>query len=487
MEYLDPKRQRRHRITLWLGYGLITIAIAIGVVILLWETYGYSLKNGQVIQNGMVFIASQPNPANIYINGVLNPSTTNARLTLQAGNYLLQLEEAGYRTWSHEIAISGGTVIHYDYPLLIPNKLTPHTVAKLNTLPEFASQSPNQQLLILGSSAHFGSFTMYNLTQPQAAPVALSLPSGLLTPAVGSQSWQVVGWANDNQHLLLEHLYATGSEFIELNTANPSQSVNLNQLFNVVPTSVALINQQYNQFYFYNSNGGVLESASLSNSAVLTPVLSGILAYDAFGNNQILYVTANGAPAGQVAVRLDNSSKSYLMHYLPTASTYLLDMASYAGDTYAAVGDSADNIVYVYHNPLIQAAVSPASMILPFRALRIANPNYLTFSNGDQFILAQNGVNLAVYNIRRDMIYLYALPAPLDAPQTNVTWMDNDRLVGVSQGKLIMFDYDNTNRQNLIPALPQYPPFFAPGYQSFFTLNTLRGQNVLQQTSLLAN
>ncbi len=254
MEYLDPKKQRRYRLFLWTGYSLVAIAIAFTCVILLWQAYGYGVKNGKVIQNGMIFLSSQPNPASIYINGVLNAATTNTRLTIPSGVYKFKLTAPGYRPWKHVITVFGGTVIHYDYPLLFPTKLHSINIAKFNGAPEVATQSPGQQYLVVSVPGSFGSFYLYNLTDPTATPTTLSLPAGLLSPAQISQSWQVIGWADDNQHLLLDHIYDGNQEFIELDTQNPNQSINLNRNFNVNPTSVSFNNLKYNQFYFYDSS-----------------------------------------------------------------------------------------------------------------------------------------------------------------------------------------------------------------------------------------
>ncbi len=486
MDYLDPKSQRMQRIRLWIGYALVAISIVIGCVILLWQAYGYGLKNGQVIQNGMVFLSSQPNPASIYVNGVLNPATTNTRLTIPAGVYKFELSSPGYRPWYHLIPIYGGQVIHYDYPLLFPVKLTKTIIAKYAAAPVIATQSPSQQYLVVSDPANFGSFLEYDLTNPKVPPVTLNLPQGLLSPATTSQSWQVVGWANDNQHLLLDHLYDGSQEFIELDTQNPSQSINLNKTYNVNPTSVSFNNLRYNQFYFYDSTTQILSAATIGSSTV-NQLETGVLAYKSYGSKDFLYVTSTSSdPAGQVSVELDNGGTDYFVRYLPTSTIYLLNMADYNGTNYSVVGASSGDFVYIYENILSQAQAGPNPKIEPFRALKIANPNYESFAPTAQFILTENGQNFAVYDIYNDIIYHYKTSLPLDSPQTHVSWMDGDRLMFVSGGKLVVFDYDNTNRQTLTPALPAYPSFFAPDYRSYFGLVQATPTGVdLYQTSLV--
>ena len=489
MDFLDPNRLKQHRILLRFGYALAAVGIAIACVILLWQAYGYSVKNGKVVQDGMIFISSQPNPASIYINGVLNAATTDTRLTIQAGAYSFKLALNKYRPWQHVIVNLGGQVVHYDYPLLFPNQLSQTKISSFNAAPAFASQSISQQYLLVASVDNFTSFLLFDITNPTNAPTTLTLPAGIVTPSNGAQSWQVIGWADDNQHLLLKHIYGTSSEFIELNISDPTQSININKTFKITPTDVTLNNLKYNQYYFYDATSQTLSSAALnSNNNVLIAVASNVLAFKSYQNNEILYVTANGAPAFQVAVDLLSNNISYLMRDLPAAPTYLLDMAGYSGDDYAVIGDSAYSFVDIYKNPLSQAKVMTNAKILPFRAIRIMQPNYESFAPTAQLIMVENGAAFAVYDIFNDAIYHYQAPLPLDPPQVHARWMDGDRLIYVSGGKITVADFDNTNRQTLSSALAQYRIFFAPDYRSYFTLDTAStsGSIELSQVSLIA-
>jgi hypothetical protein len=85
------------------------------------------------------------------------------------------------------------------------------------------------------------------------------------------------------------------------------------------------------------------------------------------------------------------------------------------------------------------------------------------------------------------MAYHYISSHPLDAPQTHASWMDGDRLTYVSAGKMIIFDYDNTNQQTLVNADSHYEPAFAPNYKFVYNLAPASGEPFdLNQTPLLA-
>src|ERR1039458_10357287 len=115
MDFLDPIKVRRHKYRMFAGYALLGVAIFLTTVVLIFLAFGYGGgKNGQIIQNGLVFVSSQPNPAQINLNGNNSGSSTNSRLQLPAGQYTMTLTKTGYRPWVRSLGVEGGSVEHFD-------------------------------------------------------------------------------------------------------------------------------------------------------------------------------------------------------------------------------------------------------------------------------------------------------------------------------------------------------------------------------------
>ena len=124
MDFLDPKKQRAHTIRIMVGYVLIAIALILTTTILIYQAYGFGVdRNGKVIQNGLVFVSSTPNPATIYVNGKKNDNQTNARLLLSSGQDTFSLQRDGYREWKRAVSVEGSSVERFDYPFLFPKTL----------------------------------------------------------------------------------------------------------------------------------------------------------------------------------------------------------------------------------------------------------------------------------------------------------------------------------------------------------------------------
>lgn len=492
MDTLDPEERRRHAVRLYIGYALLGIVVVLATTILLYLAYGYQLsKNGTVIQNGLIFVSSNPSSANIYLNGAESSSTTNTRLTLPSGSYNMKIERSGYRLWQRNIYVEGGEVEHFDYPFLIPNQLTTTNLATYKQLPPLATQSNDLRWLVIESPDSFTKFEMYDLKNPGTPPTTFTLPSSLLTPAK-QQAWRLVSWADDNQHILLEHIYdGNNLEYILVNSQQPSQSVNLTKQLALgdQPYTLQLANNKYNQYFIYLKNGGILESTSLGNTSPPTEILSNVLSYKAYGTNDFLYTTATDSPKtkGEVAVKLLMGGTTYQLTDLPVSSLYLLNLTQYSGVWYVAAGSESANKVYVYQDPSGYMDNNPGQVAKPAAVLQIPQPDYLEFSNNARFILAENKNSFAVYDAENLKTHIYKTTAPMDAPQAHAFWMDGNHLTYISRGKLLMFDFDGANLQTLVPADPAYLPFFSSDYKFVYTLvapSTKSGTAELTSTSL---
>jgi len=471
------------------GYVLIATAIVTGTLILVQLAYGFGLtKNGTVIQNGSVYFSSQPNPADIYINGKLNGHKTNTRLYLPGNIYQVKLSRSGYRDWQRTISLYGGSVEHFDYPLLIPTKLISKKIGQpYPSAPGLVTQSPDRRWLVVQEPGSSLTFDVYDLANPAKAPVDTALPAGIANKATSTESWQVDEWADDNQHVLLQHDFDGKTEYILLDRNDPTQSLNLNATLSISsPTAVSLNNKKYDQYYLYDSTSGALQTASLS-APTAAARLDHVLAFKSYGNDTILYVTGTSSPSGKVLVKLASGNQTSDLRSLPSGGSYLLDLTQYSGTPYVAIGAASLNKVYIYRDPLGQLAAQPDHAIVPVQVLHVVQPNYLSFSTNAQFIVAESGQQFGVYDIENKTGFNYTSPAPLDAPQSHASWMDGDRLVYVSGGKLNMADYDNANRQTLMLASSNYVAAFSPNYNFVYSLvpSATAGQFDLEQTSLL--
>ncbi len=480
MDFLDPNYDRGARIKLLLGYCLVSLAIGIATLVLLYWSYGYNIdQQGQVAQNGLLFVASQPSGASIYLNGQRYASNTNTRVTTEAGSYMLKIAETGYRSWERPIVVAGGDVQDFTYPFLFPRTLKTTAVSQFKTDPSLATQSLDQRWLLLAYASDSGTFAEYDMSNP-AKPVeaTISVPASDFTSGTGAQQWKPIAWASDNRHVLLLHDYTSGSgvqhEYILFDRQTPSKSVNLTTALKLSQAdTISLYNGDPSQFYVYNATHQTLQHI---NGTTDVSELEHVLAYKTYGSDVILYAT-NYSPTGkttlkQVSIVLQMGQKTFTLRTLPSTgnANYMLDLAQYSGDWYVAIASTTSPTIYIYKNPQQETTIGSDGYPAPWRRVALNNPSYMSFSANDQFLLMESGQNFLVYDFENDSHRQYQTTQPLDKPQTHATWMDGYRLEYVSRGKLFVFDYDYYNQQTLVAANPAFLPFYSNNFSYLYTL-----------------
>jgi hypothetical protein len=491
MDFIDPKKRRLSKIKLIISYLLIGLAVLMTTLVLLYQANGYSFgKNGQLIQKGLVFVNSTPNPASIYLNGQLNSATTNVRLNLPAGQYTMKLTRSGYRPWQRAVEVEGGSVERFAYPFLFPQQLVTTNVQTYTAQPNLVLQSPSRQWLLVQKPGTDTSFDEYDLTNyKQLTPTTVTIPASI-APTGTNATWQLVAWSTDNQHVLLDRIVGATNDYILLDRQTPSQSVDLSKTLNLNNTTLpSFDNNHYDQYFLFDPTAQTLTSATLS-APQPTTILSHVLAYKAYSNNIFLYVTATGASAGKVEVRLLQGSTTYTLRQLAAgASTYLIDLTQYNSNWFVLAGDSSEDKTYVYENPQSILGSAPTLPLVPEQILKVSDPTYEDFSANAQFIVVENGDSFGVFDADNDKTYSYQLTVPMVADQ-HASWMDGDRLLLTSGGKVVVFDYDDANQQVLQPAAGAQS-YFNQNYQWSYAIAPTAGASVattpfaLQQTSML--
>jgi hypothetical protein len=476
MDFLDPRKQRMHMIRLIVGYVLIGLGIVLATSILLRIAYGFGLdRNGEVVQNGFVFVASQPQGANIYVDNKLYKDTTGARLQLPEGNYSIKVQRDGYRSWQRQVGVLGNSVSRYDYPLLVPNNLATTPVKNYASMPGFATQSPDRRWVLVHQPGSVLDFDVYDIGDAKkiaANTTSISLPAGLLNAAgSGDPAWKLTEWSTDNRHVILEHFYTGGSEYILVDRVEPARSVNLTKALQLGPGEVlSLRDKKFDKYYVYNPTTRTVGTTTVADAPTVSPVLADVLAYKSYGSDILLYATGTGATNGKVMTMLRDGNVTYKIRDLPAGAPYLLDLAQYSGSWFVAVGGGADKQAYVYKNPQTVRKAAKQPNLIPIQVLRLNAPNYLAFSSNTRFIMIENATSFAVYDAETDKSYAYTVPQPLDAGQTHANWMDGHRMTYVSGGKQIIFDYDNANLQTLAASAPAHLPFFDRDYRYVYNL-----------------
>jgi PEGA domain len=490
MDFLDPKRKKTHKIRLFLGYFLVAVAVAFGTLILLFQSYGYDLdrKTGKLIQNGLMFVSSTPDNVNVYLNGELNKSQTDTKLTIPAGQYIVELKKDGYRDWKRSISLEGGSVERLTYPLMIPAELKLSDVQLYSTAPFFATQSPDRRWLMIWPTASLLSIDMFDTNAIDQEPVPLTLPADLFNGTGANHTLSLLEWSKDNRHLLLRHIYDGGSEFVMIDRESPEFSVNLTRRLGNAVDVISLRDKEYDQLYIHEKTSQRLSVYDI-NSQAIRGVLQDVIDYRTRGADMILYTSADkSAVAPTTAIKLWDGANNYTLRTFPTEDKFIFDLTRNDDGWLVAIGPGSGKHIYIYKNPIDQLK-SKTKLAVPLSVLKIDQAKSLLFSSSGAYLLAQNGPELAVYDYEADRRFYYDLKL-LFSDSLPASWIDEDRLTVNSDNRSYIFDFDGSNLQPLTPTVANFTPYYNRDYSSQYNVGpsvVVPGRFALTATSLRAD
>lgn len=485
MDFLDPKKRKAHIRRLYIGYVLVGIAIGLGALILLFASYGYWVdRKGNVFQNGLVFLSSTPDGAQVKITNddksFEQAVVTSDRLELKADTYHFQFLKQGYKPWEHTLPIRGGSIERLVYPFLVPENLKTSTRQTYATAPGLVTQTPNLNTILVQQAGSLTSFQVYDNNDLSKAPTTFNLPADILPANAPVKPYQLVEWSTNNRDVLVRYDADTGPIFLIINRDNPSKSRNLNTYFGIAPSKVLLRDKNPEKFYMLLPDRRLL-TASVTDK-VTQELATSVVDFKSHGNDDLLYVTTAGAKEGKALAVIRTDNKVYPVRELPLSDGYVLDLAQYSNRWYVVVGATNTAEAYVYRDPVL-AAIPNSNSPATIRTLRLANPQRVTFSANSRFIALQNGSNFDVYDIEKDQQYKFTVQPNFDDPMM-VRWMDGHRLMGSAAGKATIIDFDGTNQQALSPMVPSTQPMFSSNFEQLNTFAPSGAGQALTSTAM---
>lgn len=487
MDFLDPKKRRAHKIKLYIGYGLMAVALGIATLIMYWRSYGYDIdrKTGEVIQKGLIFVDAHPVSADISLNGQ-NMGRTSQRLNVAEGDYELVLSQKGYRSWTRKFHLDGNSIERFAYPFLFPEKLEISDLLTYQQQPGLITGSPDRRWLLVQHPGSMNNFDLIDLLADKPEAKVISIPSAVLKSGVTEQKFELVEWSTDNKHLIVKHVFNGGYEFVLINTESAQTSINLSTTFKTPFTDISLRDKKYDQYLIHDSANNSLRRIDLKT---LSPTLlaENVASYKSHGDDLLIYATAIPSATGKIEIRFKMGSEDYLLRNVDPSAKYLIDAARFENAWYLVAGSRIEKKVYVYKNPQDKIKNSAGELPSASAVLTTANePLQASFSANARFVAVTTNNQIAVYDAETKRHHKY-YPDSAEAVFDKFEWMDGHRLVSVFKDKTLVFDFNGINKQELSPAIAGSRVLFDRDYEAMYNLTrsqTDPAQFVISRTEL---
>lgn len=464
-------------------YGAITLLVLAVTVALVFAAGGYDVdrETGQIIQNGLVLTSSQPASADVYIDGVNQDDPTSSRFSLPAGQYNFEFKRDGYHDWIKKVTIEGSDVVWLQYPRLIPKEIKTVSAQAYKDV-SMVSQTPDRKYLLIHEKPDDTKLTLFSTENIDSTPEDVAIPASVLNvePNVAS-TFEVIDWAQDSRTVVLEHTNASTKELVLLDVTQPQEALNLSTLYELPLGELRFIDSSKDQLYStVNSSLRLVDVAAGTISAAL---VNDVFQYDS--KDGVVAVLHGKKDAVGISI-IDGDEVFKFTDLEGSATEYIIEISVFDGERYLAVADNLQDRVFIYQNILSTAKDSKGAELLS--SLRSTDTKYLSFSHNSQFVMAQNGQNMRLYDF--DLEKKDAFTAQQEvAAETEALWVDGFHLNLIDKASKTHFmDYDGLNPHVLATVDASLGVFYRPDMEGLYYFTTDdKGSDILKFNSLVGS
>ncbi len=447
---MDKERKKRlQTVRLIITEILMVAAVVVTVIVLTFVAMGYNVdKNGELNQSGLAQIKSMPSGATVTIDDETLLLHTNTSRMLDAGSHHVKLERDGYLSWEKDITITSGVLLKLDYPRLFLKERSPETVREFKNDFEFFSISKDRNQILyaiyndpVNSSQNLNLkdsltkrplFTLLNIRGDDVTETTLDFSEILKYREIIN-----ISWSNSNDYILLETKNHDKTEWLFLNLKNPENSYNLTSDYGLNFSNMEFMGQS-NERLIAIENGN-LRTISISEHNMSEALAKNVKAFG-YNDSNLVYLTNENA-----LYLLSEDSNNILIRKFPAESTIKFLISSYLDRKYVAFFEN--NRFYVYSNntfPTKDAGLDTFDIALE-SDIDFTPDNFYIWSE-NEFLVATKDNKIALFDAELDRLSRYDV-------EGNFHYFLDDYLIGtIKDDKLIVYDFDGTNRHELASA-----------------------------------
>ena len=436
---MDAERKKRNRIIRLVITEIFMVIMIIALVIVAtFALTGWRVgKDLGREQSALVHIATIPSGATVEIDGATISSHTEVNRMLPGGEHTIKLTKDGFDSWEKTVSVEPGWLLRLRYPRLFRQDRTPELIQKTNPL--FLHYSPDRTALLYAESK-----TTWRLLSIRGdrlpEPKAINVEAFISADTTIDQ----ITWGDNNKLLVKTHSADKISWFV-INLEDVKRSVNLTSEYGLNFTELKLVNNSADRLV--GVENGNLREVNLSSS-VSKVLLSNIKSFDLDGTNLSYVATTSTGKHLIGTYKLGEESGVTVSEF--TTSSLASVLTTYYGEKYLAT--IVDDNFTVYKAENLPSSKETFKMQEIFTEKLSFTSNSVSVNISGQFITIKNGANLAIFYTELSLLHQYV------APSNQSWWLDDSMLTTVKDGKLFVWDFDGTNRRELISSAAKSAP-----------------------------
>lgn len=441
---MDLEKAKKHQsIKVIVSEAIMVLTVAITVIILALVVSGYWLNsNFQVERNGMLQISSVPTGADVSIDDKDSSwiERTNASKILPSGKHTVMVSKEGYDSWSKEINISEGLLYRLHYPRLFLQNRTPEKILDTNGYSYATVSSDRNSLLLINDTTNWLLVDLRNenpkTTKLDIANVisgtslAEGADVGLFTGKILSADWNY-----DSNRILFNIMQQDKSEWVLLDIKDPSKSINITKEFSLNFSNIKILDNAANNLLALSD--GNMHRIDVSARSVSAVIASQVSYFDHFHNEVVFSATKEDKPY----VGYFKIGNEEITELLETESPAMVAISKFYDTKYISILIGKQLSLY---EQLDMAKYGEYILTIEPKSLKVGHDG--------EFLIMNDGRHIASLDMEANKVVEW------DIAGDTFGWIDNDMIYSISDGELIVYDYDGFNRRPLAKNVSSHFP-----------------------------
>ena len=436
------KQKKRQSLRVIISEIIMVFAVVVTVTILAFIVSGYWINSDfELERQGMLQISSIPSGANVEIDGD-SPwlQRTNTSKVLASGEHKIVLTKDGYDSWSKTINIKEGLLYRLHYPRLFLTERTSEHMLPI-TGDTMATVSPDHATMVFVNNTTKWSFLNLNSDKLEPKSLDISKAFSSVSLAESSSTGLFTGeiiktdWDNDGDHVLFKVRQDDKIEWVLIDLHDVAKSVNITKEFSADFSDIKILDNSANNLLAVRNHN--LHKIDVSGKQISSVLVENIINFDHF-DNEIVFT------AKHATITVDQPTDTeYYIGYFKLGDDEITELESLDAPAEVVLSRFYDKkyITILDGNQLSVHLKDDYSEITKYE-LSFA-PDQMIVGHDGEFILMSTNNNLATLDMEADLVREWTIE------NSHFDWLDNDMLYTVSDGELIVYDFDGYNRRSI--------------------------------------
>lgn len=438
---MDPDHLKKQNIKIIISEAFMVIAVIITVIVLALLVSGYWLNsNFEIERNGMLQISSVPTGASVEIDGQTSSwlERTNSSKILSSGPHTIKLTKEGYDSWSKTVNIAEGLLYRLHYPRLFLNERRSESILATNNYTGASISSDHNAILLTNGTSEWAYLNL-DTDEPTLRKLDISTVFTGINLAedatVGLFTGEIISadWDYDASHVLIQARSGDVVEWVLLDVNNVGKSINLTKEFGADFSRIEIIDNNSNNLLVLRDQN--LHRIDIPGRSISSVIAKHVIDFDHY-NNEVVF------SAHQDPDVLQEEASEYYVGYFRLGSLDTKTLESLAVPAKVAIGKFYDSkyiatlteddvTVHQEDNYLVETSNYHLSFV----------PDTMKVGHNGEFLLLARNNTLATLDFEANALHEWTID------NDRYGWLDNDMLYVISEGDLIVYDFDGLNRR----------------------------------------